>query len=452
MSTCILSARYPEDPTLELVYNDMSLPSQLSPMDIENEVAVASICLTLPNENSTITDVEAVSSKLACDDDTTNVLQSSSNSDLSPSSLTCDNGSVLQSSSVQPTSDLPPSKLTYVTESTSAPLLRNFLEFPHFLDVGHTPNKLDKRGPKLTCIQVCKKTQEPCSSGCFTIPFCGRHKKTVQAKEYLQLYGTSANPMLPVEVILDTPTDTRNAGKVTAPLMSKTIAQAQIKAKQFGIKSKTFGRTPRNPPSETIVKEQPLTLTANDSARPQPLTLTPNDSARQSQLTPRPRTNPPSSTNIINSKPQSSALSPRPRVLGNKPSVTCPSPRPRVLGNKPSVTCPSVSIVERDNKILSWYMGTKDIKTIDFRYMWEGYKYLVILEHTKPHMVTTLTRDGFLNITLPKCFKFTPNRKGQMKYVRSYKHVLLDGLYERRLRWVFNTRKSEVPVRGGTSV
>src|SRR5436190_1965026 len=384
MSTCISSsARYLDDPILELVYNDMSVPSQLSPMDIENELAVASI-----------SDVPLV-----------------------PASLQT------QSS----TSDLSPSK-----ESTSTSVLKNLLEFPHFMSVSDVPrDKQDKRGPKLACVQVCKNTKEACNRGCFEIPFCGKHKNTVQAREYIQLYGRSAYPSVPVDVLIDTPTEplriVQCEKKVTGPLMVKTIAEAQIKAKQFGIKSKKFGRNPcktlTNPPSD-ITNPPP-----SDISNP-----------------------PPSSTNIINSKPQSSALSPRPRVLGNKPSVTCPSPRPRVLGNKPSVTCPSVSIVERDNKILSWYMGTKDIKTIDFRYMWEGYKYLVILEHTKPHSVTTLTRDGFLNITLPKCFKFTPNRKGQMKYVRSYKHVLLDGLYERRLRWVFNTRKSEVPVRGGTSV
>ena len=382
MSTCISSsARYLDDPILELVYNDMSVLSQLSPMDIENELAVASI------------------------------------SDLVPASLQtqpCDNESIsaVQSS----TSDLSPSK-----ESTSTSVLKNLLEFPHFMSVSDVPrDKQDKRGPKLACVQVCKNTKEACNRGCFEIPFCGKHKNTVQAREYIQLYGRSAYPSVPVDVLIDTPTEplriVQCEKKVTGPLMVKTIAEAQIKAKQFGIKSKKFGRNPcktlTNPPSD-ITNPPP-----SDISNP-----------------------PPSSTNIINSKPQSSDA-----------QTSALSPRPRVLGNKPSVTCPSVSVVERDSKILSWYMGTKDIKTIDFRYMWEGYKYLVILEHKKSHSVTTLTRDGFLNITLPKSFKFTPNRKGQMKYVRSYKHVLLDGLYERRLRWVFNTRKSEVPVRGGTSV
>src|SRR5436190_15124736 len=382
MSTCISSsARYLDDPILEQVYNDMSVLSQLSPMDIENDLAVASI------------------------------------SDLVPDSLQTqpfDNKSIsaVQSS----TSDLSPSK-----ESTSTSVLKNLLEFPHFMSVSDVPrDKQDKRGPKLACVQVCKNTKEACNRGCFEIPFCGKHKNTVQAREYIQLYGRSAYPSVPVDVLIDTPTEplriVQCEKKVTGPLMVKTIAEAQIKAKQFGIKSKKFGRNPcktlTNPPSD-ITNPPP-----SDISNP-----------------------PPSSTNIINSKPQSSDA-----------QTSALSPRPRVLGNKPSVTCPSVSIVERDSKILSWYMGTKDIKTIDFRYMWEGYKYLVILEHKKPHSVTTLTRDGFLNITLPKSFKFTPNRKGQMKYVRSYKHVLLDGLYERRLRWVFNTRKSEVPVRGGTSV
>ena len=85
-------------------------------------------------------------------------------------------------------------------------------------------------------------------------------------------------------------------------------------------------------------------------------------------------------------------------------------------------------------------MRSTNIKIIDFRNMWEGFKYLVILEHKKPHSVTTLTSDGFLQIMLPKTFDFIPDRKGQMKFVRSYKHIVEDGLYTRRLHWVFNTR------------
>jgi len=174
MTTCISSsARYLDDPILELVYNDMSILSQLSPLDMEfeNELAVASISDLVPVENASL-------QTQPCDNESISAVQSS-------------------------TSDLSPSK-----ESTSTSVLKNLLEFPHFMEVSDVPrDKQDKRGPKLACVQICKNTKEACNRGCFEIPFCGKHKNTVQAREYIQLYGRSAYPSVPVDVLIDTPTE-----------------------------------------------------------------------------------------------------------------------------------------------------------------------------------------------------------------------------------------------------
>ena len=93
---------------------------------------------------------------------------------------------------------------------------------------------------------------------------------------------------------------------------------------------------------------------------------------------------------------------------------------------------------------MKWYVNTsQSIKTIDFRDMWRGYKYLVIIEHNSSHSVTTLTNDGFLNIKLPKMLSFIADKKGHTKYIRSYKHMFNDGSWAWRVRWVLNKRHEE---------
>src|SRR5436190_9724701 len=93
--------------------------------------------------------------------------------------------------------------------------------------------------------------------------------------------------------------------------------------------------------------------------------------------------------------------------VASEQPVTCAEqslPSTSVAFKKRSMKRPLTSLVEKDKGILQTVLNTQGIPTISFRALYEGCRYIVVIEHLKPYAVTVL-REGstdVLKVLLPK--------------------------------------------------
>src|SRR5436190_3250421 len=288
----------------------------------------------------------------------------------------------------------------------------------HFLDpsqicetVVKPTGKTDKisRGPKLICRYVFpnKSADQPltCGNGCYIKPFCSKHRKTVQYLEYLKLVGGLSS-------VEEETLPRSSSRRQMAPLFAKAYSQALVKKQQ------------QTSADDIMKKHSASTIMSQASGSSlQPMSVTCEESI-------------PSKSFAIMSQASGPSVQPV--------SVTCEKtiPSKPVACRRRSMKRPLTSLVEKDKGILQTVLNTQGIPTKSFRALYEGCRYIVVIEHLKPHAVTVL-REGssdVLKILLPKSFEMVADIPGKRKYLRKYTHLYKNGRQCKRLRWLFRDR------------